>query len=204
MSTLLHIDSSPMLDGSVSRELSAAFVAEWVSANAAGKVITRDLYARPIAPIDAAWVAAVRAPADQRTAEQHELLALSESLIGELEEADEYVIAAPLHNFGVPAVLKLWIDQITRAQRTFSYGDGTVPTGLLRNKKATFIVATGGPQMDAYNFVGPYLLTLFGFLGVTDTRLSTVNGTMALNFGADREAFLTPHLEATAALARAA
>jgi FMN-dependent NADH-azoreductase len=44
---------------------------------------------------------------------------------------------------------------------------------------------------------------MFGFLGVTDASLLTVNGTMALNFGADREAFMAPHLEAASELARA-
>src|SRR6187402_2873967 len=55
MSVLLHIDSSPMLEGSVTRQLSAAFVARWVAANPAGRVLTRDLYTTPLAPIDAAW-----------------------------------------------------------------------------------------------------------------------------------------------------
>jgi FMN-dependent NADH-azoreductase len=204
MSTLLHLDSSPMGDTSVSRELSAAFVAEWLAVHPGGRVIHRDLYATAIEPIDAAWVAAVRTPASDRTPVQAAALARSDALIGELEDADEYVLGVPVHNFGVPAVLKLWIDQVTRAQRTFSYGDGSTPAGLLTGKQATFIVATGGPYMDAYNFVGPYLLGLFGFLGVTNARVVTVNGTMALNFGADRETFLTPHRDAAAAIARAA
>jgi FMN-dependent NADH-azoreductase len=203
MSVLLHIDSSPMLEGSVTRQLSAAFVDRWVAANPGGRVLARDLYTTPLAPIDAAWVNAVRTSADQRSAEQTHTLALSDSLIAELEEANEYVFAVPMHNFSVPAIFKLWIDQVVRAQRTFSYGDGKTPTGLLQGKKATFIVGTGGPQMDAYNFVGPYLQTMFGFLGVTDATLLTVNGTMALNFGADREQFMAPHLEAAAVLAQA-
>jgi FMN-dependent NADH-azoreductase len=48
-----------------------------------------------------------------------------------------------MHNFGVPSVLKLWIDQISRVGKTFSYADGA-PKGLIIGKKATFIIATGG------------------------------------------------------------
>ncbi len=203
MSTLLHIDSSPLFDDSVTRQLGAAFIARWTASSPGGTVLSRDLYATPIAPIDAEWVGAVRTPADARTPKQKELLGLSDKLIAELEAADEYVFGVPVHNFGVPAVLKLWIDQISRAQRTFSYGDG-VPKGLLVGKKATFIVATGGPQSDAFNFVGPYLQGLFGFLGVTDSRVLNVNGTMALNFGQERTSFLAPHLQAVEALAEAA
>ncbi len=199
MSTLLHIDSSPMFDNSVTRELTADFASQWAAKHPTGKVIVRDLYATPIAPVDEHWVAAVRTPADARTPEQAQVLKASDAFIGELETADEYVFGVPLHNFSIPSVLKLWIDQITRAQRTFSYGDGT-PKGLLLNKKATFIVATGGPQVDAYNFAGPYLLALFAFIGVTDAKLVTVNGTMALNFGADRQEFLVDPRQAVNAL----
>jgi FMN-dependent NADH-azoreductase len=98
-----------------------------------------------------------------------------------------------MHNFGVPSVLKLWIDQIARVGRTFSYGEGG-PKGLISGKKATFIIATGGiydaqTQMASFNFVEPYLRSVFGFLGVKDTTFLTAGGTSALNQGQDRNAF---------------
>ena len=45
MSTLLHIDSSPLYGRSVSRELTAAFVTQWKASHPDGKVIDRDLNA---------------------------------------------------------------------------------------------------------------------------------------------------------------
>jgi len=200
MPTLLHIDSSPLYGGSVSRQLTAAFVTQWKTSHPAGKVIDRDLNATEISPITAAWVGAVYTPEENRTAEQKKILALSDTLIAELEQADQYVIGVPMHNFGVPSVLKLWIDQITRVGKTFTYADGT-PRGLLIGKKATFLIATGGiydaqTQMASFNFVEPYLRSLFGFLGLTDTTFLTAGGTMALNHGQDRDTFLAPHLQA--------
>ena len=200
MPTLLHIDSSPLYGRSVSRELTAAFVARWKASHPDGNVIERDLNATAISPITADWVAAVYTPEKARTPEQNELLALSETLVTELEQADEYVIGVPMHNFGVPSVLKLWIDQIARVGRTFSYADGT-PKGLLVSKKAVFLIATGGiydaqTQMASFNFVEPYLRSVFGFLGLTDATFLTAGGTAALNQGLDRGAFLAPHLEA--------
>ena len=200
MPTLLHIDSSPLYGGSVSRQLTAAFVTQWKTSHPAGKVIDRDLNATEISPITAAWVGAVYTPEENRTAEQKKILALSDTLIAELEQADQYVIGVPMHNFGVPSVLKLWIDQITRVGKTFTYADGT-PRGLLVGKKATFLIATGGiydaqTQMASFNFVEPYLRSLFGFLGLTDTTFLTAGGTMALNHGQDRDTFLAPHLQA--------
>jgi FMN-dependent NADH-azoreductase len=199
MPILLRIDSSPLYGRSVSRQLTDAFVAQWKSSHPGSAVIDRDLNATPIPPINADWVAAVYTPDEARTQQQKESLSLSDALLTELEQADEYVFGVPMHNFGVPSVLKLWIDQITRVGKTFSYADGT-PKGLIIGKKATFIIATGGiydaqTQMASFNFVEPYLRSLFGFLGLTDATFLTAGGTMALNHGQDRDAFLAPHLQ---------
>jgi FMN-dependent NADH-azoreductase len=200
MPTLLHIDSSPLYSRSVSRELTGAFVTQWKASHPDGTVVDRDLNATAISPITAEWVGAVYTGEEARTPEQKQQLALSDTLLAELEQADEYVVGVPMHNFGVPSALKLWIDQISRVGKTFSYANGT-PKGLLIGKKATFIIATGGiydaqTQMASFNFVEPYLRSLFGFLGVTDVTFLTAGGTMALNQGQDRDAFLAPHLQA--------
>ena len=199
MPKLLHIDSSPLYGRSVSRQLTGAFVAQWEASHPNGTVLDRDLNATPIPPVTGEWVGAAYTPEEARSPEQKKALALSDSLLAELEEADEYVFGVPMHNFGVPSVLKLWIDQIARVGRTFSYADGT-PKGLLTGKKATFIIATGGnydpeTQMASFNFVEPYLRSVFGFLGVTDVTFLTAGGTAALNYGQDRDAFLAPHLQ---------
>ena len=201
---LLHIDSSPLYGRSISRELTSEFVTEWKASHPDGKVIYRDLNATTIPPIDAAWVGAVFAPEEALTAEQKQVIALSDSLLAELFEADEYVIGVPMHNFGPPSVLKLWVDQIARVGKTFRYVDGR-PEGLIVGKKATFLIATGGiydaqTQMASFNFVEPYLRSLFGFLGLTDTTFLTAGGVQAVNHGkVDRGTFLAPHLEAVRA-----
>jgi FMN-dependent NADH-azoreductase len=207
MSTLLHIDSSPLYGRSVSRQLTGAFVTQWKFSHPDGRVIDRDLNATSIPPINAEWVGAVYTPEEARTPQQQEQLSLSDSLLAELAQADEYILGVPMHNFGVPSVLKLWIDQITRVGKTFSYADGR-PKGLIVGKKATFIIATGGiydaqTQMASFNFVEPYLRSLFGFLGLTDVTFLTAGGTMALNQGQDRDAFLAPHLQAVQSHAQA-
>ncbi len=200
MPTLLHIDSSPLYGRSVSRELTAAFVQQWKLSHPNGAVIERDLNATAIAPIDAEFVGAMYAPDEARTPRQNEVLLLSDTLLAELEQADEYVFGVPMHNFGVPSMLKLWIDQIARKGKTFAYVDGK-PKGLIVGKKATFLIATGGmydagTQRASLNFVEPYLRSLFGFLGVTDVTFFTAGGTMGLSSGLDRGVFMTPHLQA--------
>jgi FMN-dependent NADH-azoreductase len=122
MSTLLHIDSSPLYGRSVSRQLTGAFVEQWKSSHRDGTVIERDLNATAISPITAEWVGAAYTPEAARTPQQKELLAVSEMLLAELEQADQYVFGVPMHNFGVPSVLKLWIDQIVRVGRILPMG----------------------------------------------------------------------------------
>ncbi len=67
MSTLLHIDSSPLYGRSVSRELTAAFVTQWKASRQDGRVIDRDLNATALPPINAEWVGAVYTPELART-----------------------------------------------------------------------------------------------------------------------------------------
>jgi FMN-dependent NADH-azoreductase len=209
MPSLLELDSSPLTETSISRQLTAEYVQSWKPANPTGKVITRDLSNTSILPVSAAWVGAAYTPDEARTPEQRSLLALSDTLIAELEAADEYVFGVPMHNFSIPSTLKLWIDQIARANKTFSYATGT-PVGLLTGKKATIIIASGGKYdagtaMASLNFVEPYLRTVLGFLGVTDVTFVNAGGAAALNSGkVDRKTFLQPHVDSIRAHFKAA
>lgn len=205
MPTLLHIDSSP-LESSISRELTREFTNAWKEKNPDGKVIARNLSSSPSKPIDQMWIGAAYTPEAARTDEQKAVLANSDTLIAELEQADEIVIGVAMHNFSIPSVLKLWIDQIARAGKTFSYG-ANGPEGLLKGKKATILIASGGvyevgTPAGAMNFVEPYLRAVLGFLGITDVKFVTAAGAAQIMMGAiDRETFLKPTLEQVRSLA---
>jgi FMN-dependent NADH-azoreductase len=199
MATLLRINSSPMGDGaSFSRQLTSEFVEKWQRTHPDGRVITRDVTTTELSPINAEWIGAVYAPKESRTARQREVLALSDELIAELKAADEFVIGVPMHNFSIPGALKLWIDQVARVGETFSYENGA-PAGLLHNKKATFLVASGGVYNQgtpgfALNFVEPYLRSLFDFIGIRETIFISASGTARHRFGVDRGTILQPAL----------
>ena len=182
------------------------FVNAWKAAHPAGPVIYRDLAVSAPGPLDAAWIYAAYTDPSARTSEQNATLALSEALISELESADEYVIGVAMHNFSIPAGLKLWIDQIARRGRTFAYGKNG-PEGLLKGKKAIVLAASGGvyetgSPAAAMNFVDPYLKTVLGFIGVTDVKFITAGGASRVTSGAvDRAAFLKPTLAQVRAVA---
>jgi FMN-dependent NADH-azoreductase len=200
MSTLLKLDSSPMGERSISRKLTTKFAESWLKTHPGGKVIERDLATLNLPVVDAVWAGAAHTPEGSRTAAQAQALAASDSLIKDLEQADEYVFGVPMHNFSIPSTLKLWIDQVVRAGRTFSYG-AIGPKGLLTGKKATLLFASGGEYgkgsaMASFDFVTPYLQTVLAFIGIADVTIIAAGGTAQLMSGkTDPQTFLAPSLE---------
>ena len=200
MATLLKIDSSPMGERSVSRKLTAEFAKTWLKAHPGGTVIPRDLTTLNIPVVNGPWVAAAYTSEGGRTAEQKDVLAVSDLLIAELQKADEYVVGVPMHNFSIPSTLKLWFDQVVRMGKTFAYS-AAGREGLLTGKKATLLIASGGvyergSTAEAFNFVTPYLRTIFGFMGITDVNIIAAGGTQKLMTGeVDSQTFLAPSLE---------
>ena len=163
--TILHIDSSAQLEGSTTRALSAEIVAKL-----RGEVIRRDL-AEALPLINHTWIGANFTPADQRDQVQTETLALSDTLIAELKAADTIVIGAPIYNFGIPEVLKAWIDLIARAGVTFSYTESG-PKGLLDGKRSIIAVASGGtPVGSDMDFASGYLKHVMSFIGIQDVEI---------------------------------
>ena len=121
MTTILHIDASARGERSISRDLSRQFVAEWQSHEPDVQVIRRDL-AENVPPIVTEdWIGAVFTPEDDRTDAQRALVAPSDELIDELNLADVIAIGTPMYNYGMPAALKLWTDQVIRVGKTFSF-----------------------------------------------------------------------------------
>ena len=176
MNTLLVVNSSPR-SNSVSRRLTSHVVEDWKAQNPDGRVIQRDVAAQTIPFLTDAWIQASYTPADKRTPEQQEALALSDALIAELFAADVIVLGVPMHNFSIPAPLKAWIDLITRAGKTFSYGD-TGPKGLVPpGKKVLAIVTRGGAYGEGSpaDFQVPYLRHILGFIGLSEVTVIDVD-----------------------------
>jgi FMN-dependent NADH-azoreductase len=200
MLTLLHIDSSPMGESSISRALTCEFVQAWRHAHRDGKVLMRDLAAVAIPPISSGWIAANFKPKELRTPEENSILELSTEFTGELLRADEYIIGIPMHNWGPASSFKLWADYIVRFGETLAVTPSGF-RGLLDKKRATFAVATGavyspGSEDESKNFVVPWLRTLFAFLGIRDMHFVVADGSAAVRYGKiGRQDFLAPHLE---------
>lgn len=148
--TILHIDSSILGENSVSRDLTAAIVAELTS-KSGETVLRRDL-------------------ADPETE-----AAFDGDPVEQLLSADTLVIGAPMYNFAIPHQLKAWIDSIAVAGKTFQYtAEG--PQGLAGGRRAIVVYASGGVHDGATDFVEPYLRQVLGFIGISDVTVLRVEG----------------------------
>jgi FMN-dependent NADH-azoreductase len=171
--SILLINSSSRIQGSVTRDISAQLV-EQLQQQTGLSTIERDL-ADGIAFIDEQWVGANFTDPAERSAQQEAALAESDRLINELKQASHIVIAAPIYNFSVPAVVKAWIDQVARARVTFRYTENG-PEGLLKGKKAYLVIASGGvPLGSEVDYASSYLRHVMGFLGIDDVTLVNAN-----------------------------
>ena len=176
LNNILRIEASVRSADSVSRQLTSKVI-DHLGGQTAIQVVSRDV-SEGLPFVTAEWVGANFTPAEQRTAEQAEVLQLSDSLIEELKKADTLVLGVPIYNFGIPATLKAWIDQITRAGVTFRYTD-TGPEGLLAGKRAIIVIASGGtPVGSDYDFASPYLKHILGFIGITDVTIIAADSLM--------------------------
>jgi len=167
---VLRVDASARIEGSISRQLADRMV-DGMQARIPEITVTRRDVAQGLPFVDDAWVNANLADPDARDASQREALTGSDALVAEVMDADVWVIATPIYNFGVPASLKAWIDQIARARLTFRYTEQG-PQGLLAGKKVYILTATGGTEVgSAIDFATPWFKFVLGFLGITDIEV---------------------------------
>ncbi len=176
MNTLLLIKSSIFSDGGQSSQLADRYVAAWRAAHPDGQVIVRDLARDPVPHLDAARFGAFLSKPDTRSPEQQAVLDYSETLIDELRRSDTIVLGVPMYNFGVPSMLKAYIDHIARAGVTFRY-TANGPEGLLTGKRAVVFATRGGQHAGlASDTQTGYLKTLLGFVGIHDVRFVYAEG----------------------------
>lgn len=172
MAHILHIDSSPRGNRSVSRTLAAEFVDTWKASRPADSVTYRDLGHQPVPHVDEAWIAGAFAPPETHTPEQSQAIQISDALVDEFLAAERYVLGVPMYNFNIPSILKAYIDQIVRVGHTFKVGANGYE-GLVHGKKMLVVTARGGTYPEgspghSYDMQEPYLRLIFGFIGITD------------------------------------
>jgi FMN-dependent NADH-azoreductase len=176
---LLHVDSSILGPGSVSRHLSASIVAQQQALHPGIEIVRRDLATDPVDHLSGLHLAAAQGAVPEAEPLQRDLAA-GQAALDEFLDADVIVVGAPMYNFGIPSQLKAWIDRIAVAGKTFRY-TANGPEGLAGNKRVIVAVSRGGlysagMPAAAFEHVESYLRGVFGFLGVTDLEIVVAEG----------------------------
>ncbi|MBF2066104.1 MAG: FMN-dependent NADH-azoreductase [Calothrix sp. C42_A2020_038] len=177
MTHLLHIDASPRGERSQSRRMTREFIEKWKQAHPNDTVTYRDIGRHPVPHVDENWIAAAFSSPEQHTPELQKAISISDQLVDEFLAADIYVIGVPMYNFSVPSTFKAYIDQIVRVGRTVAFepnDSANVFKPLVLGKKMFIVEARGdsgfqtGGRYEKMNYHDPYLVTVFGFIGITD------------------------------------
>ena len=163
---ILHLDSSILGTGSVTRSLGQRLAQRLADEHPHARLSYRDLAADPIPHLTGESLAAQAG--DDPT-----------DIMAEFLAADIVVIGAPMYNFSISSQLKAWIDRIAVAGKTFAYSaDG--PVGLAGGKKVYILSGRGsayqGSPLEGWDFQEPYLRTVFAFIGITDITFIRAEG----------------------------
>ena len=153
MFKVLHIDSSVRRmqnddpsHNSISKSIANMFVETLRSQLTIDEYNYRDIGINPPTFINQDWIGAVFTPEIQQNTQQRKLLSLSDKLIEEVANADLLVISSPMYNYGMPAALKAWFDQVIRVNKTFDFdlARGDFPLAPTMSGKTLVIVTSSG------------------------------------------------------------
>lgn len=185
MTKLLYIEASPRKERSASIAVAQNFLAEYRTTHPADTVETLDLWQTELPPFDQSTIDAKysilhglpHSPEQKRAWESVERLA------AHFKSADKYVFSVPMWNFGVPYILKHYIDLLLQPGLTFSFTPAEGYKGLVTGKPALVIYAQGGQYpkgtpWENYDLQSKYLELVLGFIGFTDVKQVFVNGTL--------------------------
>lgn len=179
MTNILRLDASVRQARSLTRMMSDLFFEKWRESSAILNVTRRDVGLNPPPAISEDWVAAAFTPLEQRSPEQCAQLEASDRLIEEVEQADIILIATPMYNYGMPAALKAWVDQVVRVGKTFTFdlarGDRPLEP-IFGGKTLVLLTASGefgfgrGELNEGADHLVPHLRTISKYLGADDIR----------------------------------
>ena len=104
-------------------------------------------------------------------------------IFDEFNNADHYLFSVPMWNFNIPYKLKHYIDIITQPGMSWSYTPDDGYKGLMTDKTATIIYATGdgygeGTGFESFDMQKPYVNLWLTFLGFKKIEKVVVDRTL--------------------------
>jgi len=175
MSKILYIKANAKPEGkSRTFKIADSFIKSYKENHPNDTIITLDLYEENIQLLSTDDINTVFGPKTNES--RHDSIL---KYTYQFAEVDKYVIAEPMWNLSIPAILKAYIDYVCVTGITFKYTEKG-PVGLLKGKKAINITSRGGyysiEPFSAYEMGDRYLRTIFGFFGITDFTTIAADG----------------------------
>lgn len=174
MNKLLHIIATPRGGDSRTLKVTQAFLDAFKKNNPACQIDELNVFTDPLPPLTVKVVSGkyVLLGGGDLTGELKDAWKSVVAHIERFLSADAYLISTPMWNFGIPYMLKQYIDVIVQPKYLFRYTDKGVE-GLAKGKKMIVIASRGGDYSagtptQSYDQQEPYLRTVFGFVGITD------------------------------------
>src|SRR5688572_10475592 len=186
MARLLYIESSPRKERSASISVATHFLDTYRAAHPQDTIETLDLWDTVLPRFDAFVLDAKYAimNGQPHTPEQAQAWQSVVKVAEQFKSADKFLFSVPMWNFGVPYVLKHYIDVLLQPGLTFSFTPAEGYKGLVTGKPAAVVYARGGAYgpgtgAEAYDKQSDYLQHVLGFIGVTDVKPIFVEPTLA-------------------------
>jgi FMN-dependent NADH-azoreductase len=187
VTTIFRLDASIRQNGSVTRSVADSLQLSLEAELDTVKVVRRDIGLAPLP--STSWIAASGAgftPVEERSQEQRDAIALVTTLGDELEQADVYIIATPLYNWGVSEHVKTWVDLLLTDPRFSSRSTRPAagrPAYLLMARGGDYSPGSARADWDHATAWTRHILETIWGLDVTvidtDLTLADVNPAMA-------------------------
>jgi len=174
---ILHVIANPKpVAEAHSKQLAEAFF-KALKAKLPGAVVTElDLYANPPPFYDYDtyrhfWYP-VFDPSYKVTEKEKVAAAYARKQCELFNQTDVLVLTTPMWNFGIPAILKAWLDQVLMPNVTFNIGSNGVK-GLHHVRKGVVLCSSGGAYQpgDLRDGIRNGIKSALGFVGITDIEV---------------------------------
>lgn len=186
MEKILYIQASPLGDESFSIRVADAFLESCRAAHPETEVDTVNLFDLDMPSFDTPYAKAKYAKmfGGELSAEEGQAWERVEEIVNRFTSADKYVFAVPMWNFGIPHILKQYIDHLVQPGYTFDATAEKGKTGLVGNKPAFAVYSRGGeyrlgPEGDPFDYQKSYMEAVLAFIGIKDVRSVVVQPTLA-------------------------
>ncbi len=165
MSKVLYIKANPKSEQDSSTfQISETFVNKYKEQNPDDEIEVLDLYNSDIDFLHESDLPLVTPGGSEKM----------QKYAKQFASVDKYIIAAPMWNFSIPAILKAYIDYVVLVGITFKYGERG-PEGLIKEgTKLLHITTRGGSYTgapaNAMELGDKYLRAIMGFMGIKNVE----------------------------------